>query len=93
MSSMAKFWCMYRLKTQDAGYKLDVDIFNRLEICLGRFSNKTLSILKSVSGDFPRFLRSNYLFKVYNLYRNTHRLPPPPPPFPNIRSCSIFVHD
>ena len=47
---------------------MHVDIFNRLEVFLGRFSNKMLSILKSFSGDFSRFLRSNYLFKVYNLY-------------------------
>ncbi len=39
---------MYRLKTEKAGYKLDVDIFNRLEIFLGRFSNKMLSILNSL---------------------------------------------
>ena len=68
MSNITKCWCMYRLKTENAGYKPDVDIFNRLEIFLGRFSNKILSILKSFSGDFSRFFRSNYLFKVYNLY-------------------------
>ena len=68
LGSMTKFWCIYRLKTENAGYKLGVDVFTRLEIFLGRFSNKILSILKSSSGDFSRFLRCNYLFQVYNLY-------------------------
>ncbi len=68
MSSITKCWCMYRLKTENAGYKPDVDIFNGLKIYLGRFSNKILSILKTFSGDFSRFRRSNYSFMVYNLY-------------------------
>ena len=56
MSSITKFWCMYRLETENARYKPDVDICNRLKIYLGKFSNTILSILKTFSGDFSRFL-------------------------------------
>ncbi len=47
MSSITKCWRMYRLKTENAGYKLVVDILNRLKIYLGKFSNTTLSILQT----------------------------------------------